>query len=847
MASRIEIGKELCQYLTDPENLPRTVEVQSKLYVPQEIAGSGFKAVVWQVVDEFGRKRALKLAIYEDYEDKAYLAEFTRAARLEESTAFAKFIDGGIIQLPGPGGVSCKFVASINEWVDGETLPQFIDSHPEAVTGSFFSDYVASISSALEVLKENRLIHDDLRPENVMLMSKKTGINNSELVLKVVDMGSLKERPTVKDIDDHGHVIRHLVLIWNAMRRRRVLSIRDRRFLDAAKKLIITMLEEDPSIVLEQPNLLREQFALSLARSSGQGSDERGRLNSPFEFISAEHIADDRLLVDIFASSCPWLDKVSGPDPVLVTGPRGCGKSTIFRWLSLKARVHQEMKDLDSLRILGFYVSCSADLQSRLSWVKTSQLAERFSREVIHYFSLIIAREVAQTLERISRRPDRESAWGFSKKQEIDFREFILSRTSHDARPSVFGISPIQQTIEYLESEIFSTHRNLERRLNADSVLGEAFISELSSAVIAAIPAFASSRKVAYLIDDFSVHRIPDPLQRILNRVIWARSAEHVFKLSSEKHGAILLDSAGAQIDSARELLEVDAGTEYFEVDRNARQVFVSELLNNRLAAAKYSANGQTLIGDSRWPEGSLAKALVTRTGKKGLDHYHGLECIADLCSGDVATLLLVLRRILEESGTNSESHSLIDVRIQHRVIQQVSRDLLSAVRDSHIYGQEMFEIANSFGKLIRVILFEGAAQTDGSPTQSPRIEIDQAVGAALDSLNPHQRNVAVELIRRAIFIEFPLGRSRHQGQTTLRWQIRSIYLPAFGVALSKNDAIKRGPDWLQMFISNPELACDSVWKSWRRNSGSGGFNSQMTFLSEVEGWEVGLDETSDL
>src|SRR5438876_5090252 len=154
------------------------------------------------------------------------------------------------------------------------------------------------------------------------------------------------------------------------------------------------MLDTNPDVALRTPKKIREHFELAFTRASQEAGERPVTLVSPFEFLSAEHITDDRLLVRIFAKSCPWLEKVSGPDPCLLTGPRGCGKSTIFRWLSLRAHLQKPAPEVEMLRLSGFYLSCSTDLQSRLAWIKTEALAKRFEREIVHYFNLLAAREI---------------------------------------------------------------------------------------------------------------------------------------------------------------------------------------------------------------------------------------------------------------------------------------------------------------------------------------------------------------------------------------------------------------------------------------------------------------------
>src|ERR1035438_1797689 len=92
--------------------------------------------------------------------------------------------------------------------------------------------------------------------------------------------------------------------IWNAIHSNRVHSIYDRRFLNEATVLINTMLDEDPCIALRDPIQIKKQFDLAYTRSRTPRADHAMPLADPFEFISAERIADDRVLVDIFAKSC---------------------------------------------------------------------------------------------------------------------------------------------------------------------------------------------------------------------------------------------------------------------------------------------------------------------------------------------------------------------------------------------------------------------------------------------------------------------------------------------------------------------------------------------------------------
>jgi hypothetical protein len=824
---RIQLSSEQAKQLSDPDALPRLVTVNGRQYTVEKPVGAGFKGVVWRVLDSFGMPWALKLCIQRDYESRSYMQEVSRAAKLRPYPEFAQINDAGIVEIDLSNTPRQSFVGFLEEWVEGRTLQKVIEKHVDQITPSFFLAYVRQFCAALAALDAVGLRHDDLHCGNVMICPPPPGSLSGSWGIKVIDTGSLKPATQAlhKPKDDHRHFADHLVAIWNAIQLQHPGAARDRRFLAATRSLIASMLDSDLSIALRDPMQIRNQFTSAYTRANVTRPDQALGLSSPFEFISAEHIANDQLLVTIFAKTCPWLDKVAGPDPCLVTGPRGCGKSTIFRWLSLKAHLHKPSADLAESRIAGFYISCSIDLQNRLGWIKTQAMAERFRNDIIHYFNLLAAREIVNTLALITERPDRETAFGFGPFEEAAIHEFILAALGPPTTTRLQGTSRLAQDREALEREMFAAHSQMLRGLNRSNVTPESFLGDLTQLMVSKVPFFAQKR-IAFLLDDFSVHRLPEPVQIILNRVIWERRPSHVFKLSCEKYGAVLTDSFRATADVTREMKEIDCGREYVALDDTDQSkkafVFAAELLDNRLRAAGYQGTAKTLIGESKWPEKTLAKSLAGKERGRHEGQYHGLKTISRLCSGDISSLLLIYSRIFESGNVTPTSISKVSEIVQDRAIREVSRKLFEAIKPSVPNGPEMYAVVNAFGQLVRNVLQHGKPQRKGTqvvPSQIPRIEIDQISGAVVDTLNPMQQGIARELVRRAIFIEMEPGLSRHLNVTTLRWHLRRIYLPAFGAALAKNNAVKRTPDWFKYFLTDPDGACAMVWASWPKRS----------------------------
>src|SRR3989339_2187612 len=118
--------------------VPAEIDIRGRKYYPKEYKGEGVKGVVWKGLDEHAGDIAIKFTIHEDYMERSYLEEAKRARSLGDSY-FARFIDSGIAEIPWPVGGTRKFVVFIEQWVNGSTLPNYLDKYK--ATPPFFLSY----------------------------------------------------------------------------------------------------------------------------------------------------------------------------------------------------------------------------------------------------------------------------------------------------------------------------------------------------------------------------------------------------------------------------------------------------------------------------------------------------------------------------------------------------------------------------------------------------------------------------------------------------------------------------------------------------------------------------------
>lgn len=778
-------------------------------------ARMGFKGFVLKVEDvDTEAVYAAKLCISDDYSDERNEFIETRLAnKLREADSLFVIPErvGRVVRFNDMPGPQEDFVCFISGWVNGETLQHRCESHTKALDPEFICTVILEILRAIRFLASRNLKHDDLHWGNVMLKTRDphlalTAHDRAELRVSIIDMGSLKpyEQATSKSRNDFLCLLEIMVNLYNIAWTHRQIPASNPFFISGFRKLIEQMADEDhlryfpreeslPEAIIElRESLRRPQFP------------EFNRPFQPFEAISAEHLADDVTLMSLFEGSLPWFMPVLESKPIVLTGPRGCGKSMLFRYMAARTHLASASKRIESepaLSFFGIYVSCASHLQNNLVWIaRKPGRARDLAESIATFFQLVVMRELLRALAVAYQS---ESARAKYCLTESGFDELIsyIERFFEQSveTPRLTSKLRILHFADDLDRLRVSLHLDLLNQRQPKTLLPDTFLSDVASQLRVFLPCFARI-PVVFLLDDYSSNRVHPDIQSILNRIIFERRDSHYFKVSCEKFGFIPNDIDGVRIDPSREYEEIDAGS-YATADlpEATSRKFLAGLIDRRLELAKWQGRTESLIGSSRREfkdDAALAKYIREKGSTQGKHYYYfGIEHLARLWSGDIATILQIVKEMFVLGAIDKDRTEVIPKHLQHQAIVSVSRAFKERINGYHPYGPEMATILNNFGGMARDILVTGELDSANHPRRLYRLEMSKRepehILSLLERSNPGAALLAKELLRRAIFIQLADSRGKEGPSTqTVRWEIRKIFLPAFGVSLERNHYI---------------------------------------------------------
>ena len=804
MADQKQMPLHLLRYLTTkmPPNAITGFTIK-------RILGDGNTAVTYEVYDQNGIPWALKLVYRESYGDRAPFREIGRFAEATDERFFAFPKETGDWPLKLRSR-NYEFIWFKSRCVRGQSLREFLASNTNFDAKVEVLRYIENMTVALEELQVLGFSHGDLHDRNIM--REVVGENSvlPEIRYVLIDFSEAHsvedtQEGLSKDIEGLG---RHLRSFYDAVCRRAVISREDERLLGAISHIPGLLNGTAPeSMGISRPSHVLERFKEGL-RATEQVSR---KLSDPFHPLSAEYIANEALLTDLCFTNVWWTAKLKENSNVLLIGPRGCGKTMIFKRLRLRTKVAAgNTKEIEADPYLGFYIPCESIFYMRFSDLTEVNIEEKRDALVL-FFNMAILSEVSTALSHMADvlPPVPHST------------TTMIGRLLEEEIGSLWQQLSFPSSVVSLD-ELSTIAENVMRHIRKSLAYGEAihargaldFVTRLVQMLKEQIPSL-SRRYLIFFLDDYTEERVPIRLQEILHPIVCQRSSDLCFKLSAHMFGSIYNVQRPLALDEGRNIETINLGTAY--LNRNRRTVegkVLVEILNERF---KHSDNYQGTInqwlGDTSYPgDRTLSRALHdvdTRNSVK----YHGLQCLMDLCTGDYSEMIRLVGGIFREAslGQNSPVRR-IDPSIQSRAIEKASKEYLSRIRHIRPDGQKLFDLARHFGELSRNLLYDRPLVSQGKDSRGrPRQDPYDLLNIYVDDLTSTStaaQRVWQRLQKASVFVDIGIAASQ-RSVVADRATLRRIYCPAFKTTLTSSEHLQLTKHQFEWFMDKPEEFCE--------------------------------------
>lgn len=696
-------------------------------------------------------------------------------------------------------------VVLISEFVQGQTLKKFIETDKDLITVPFVVYLLRSMLDFFNDMVIQGITHGDLHSGNVLVEDRSSyALMGEPYRFRITDFGVASATSDISLKDDFlqlAVMVRELLANVDyqscSSKDKFTYNVLNDHFL--ARHLVERDTTLDP--LTRRPRELFQRLSeIDADFEKAQGQDVT-QLITPFDYLSCEQIGEAHsILKALYSDLFLGLEDIESRNNLVLTGPRGCGKTTVFKSLSLRHRIHTGEAASDELRYIGIYYRCD-DLYFAFPRYRLPSRPEALDLPVHFVVSTLLA-EVLTVIE----------LWAAAS-----FQDEFKAEEERIARKlwSTLGIEPPKQPgIDRFSAIASRLQRERQRAVRKQRFINDPkqgfgyyfgadilvrACQELSSSF-----SFLRERPIYFFIDDYSSPKITKELQENLNRIFMQRTSGCFFKLSTESPVSFAKSDVDDKIYvEGREFTLLNLGVTYLHA-REEKLAFIDDVFKRRLSAPEDFpvATLGVLIGSN--PNlNNNEEARQIRQNRKS-EHW-GKETLSTLCSGDIHYLIGLVRDMVNGSGGISSLARegpvpRVSAVIQNKAIRETAGNFLKNLRSIPKHGERLVEVVTAFGNVAHSFLkYRDSSNEEGRPPhQATRIEPYESL-----SLSEEAQRIYDELLRYSVFIEDVRGKSR-RGKVVPRLYLRRFLIPHFNLTFSTRDSVELEPQEFEEFLLDP-------------------------------------------
>jgi serine/threonine protein kinase len=774
-----------------------------------ELIDSGNNAHVFKAYsDELKNNIAVKiipkanLIIGDDPQNPLWKQEILKANSLS-SPAVVKFMHLAE-WVDVENNIDCAVLCS--EFIKGKNLERFLKDNKRDLSINLVEIYLKEMLAFVFEAEKLSINHGDLHSKNILVEDRSEQLTEQKFVFRITDFGVTNatsgQDNSKDDYEQIAVVLREILKNIDYQ----ILAPRDRFVYNYLNNYFLPghLIEKDTTrdpIARQSLKLYEKLTTINAEFQKAYLSVSQEKLLTPFDYLSCEQLGEAHsLLKALYSDNFLGLGEIESRNNIVLTGPRGCGKTTVYKSSSLKHRILINEDDPSKINYIGIYYRCD-DLYSNFPRYQIPAKEEAYDIP-IHFF---ISTLISLVLDSLKSWSEKYFADEFKTKEPEISK--IIWETLGLTKPQEPGVDTFNSISFRMQKERLRAARK-NRFFLTDSSIGDYFNPAMLVAVCENLIrafSFLQSRPFYFFIDDYSIPKVTDDLQRNINRLLMQRNASCFFKLSTESPVSFVLsDIDGKNYVESREFKLLNLGLVYLSAEVPEKLKFIEDIFKRRFSTvSNYPvSNLDELLGNySGLNQVEIARALR----KKEKPEIWGKENLVQLCSGDIFYIISLVGRMVSYVSSNQDDLSAISdkpkiaLAVQMKAIRDEAGNFLNGLRVVP-NGSHLVRVVTSFANVAHsYLMFRNSGNLRNNPPhQASRIE-------PFEELKLSEKAYAIyqELLRYSIFIEDPRGKSR-RGKIVPRLYLRRSLLPHFNLTFSKRDSIELENEDIEFLLLKP-------------------------------------------
>jgi len=708
-----------------------------------------------------------------------------------------------------PVVLDCQVFEYVNG--DAKTLQEHIVNTDPApyLSRDFFRFFVEHVGGALEAIERAGLQHGDLHVGNILVVRREG--REPAISFKVIDFagGSSFNSLTFSGVNDLEMFKRHLIWCFSEVCRQRP-GVSARELVGDAVERVIRGLRERKYEKFAE--LLNDFHKPATLIPTDYFQEPKPKL---FEWLRVEMMSSLKELYLLFEPDESVFEAISGSDNVIISGPRGCGKSHYLRALNfwpevlklaeeceeLKAKL--ELIGYDFHRFFGVLFECRVG--EFKNFIPEAVEGKKFTAKTVRVLKHILVLKIINKTLYVMRKSC-ESEVLIPPQNILALRTYIQERFPN--MPSYGEPDAVEEMIQYARA-LVTKEKQAESAWNLSDehrglLLAEPDVEAFFESLQKDFPDLAHTQ-FFILVDDISEGRMHHEMQKVLNSIMTSATKRFCFKITCDQLMYTLDTAEGRGIDPYQDIVYVNLG----ELSVKAHQVrktiseYVSGIVNARLNAwVSQKSDIVTILGDSQEPKEFLKH--LSSTQRKAL--YGGWNIIWHLSHGSIRTLFQLLDYIFAQSNFNRDNPEPIPLHIQDKYVREFSTQkfqsllmLRGSIAKAPL-GSSISNVSRSIGAVSRQYLTK---YDTGDPDRF--YETITLERLDLKPLDKHAAQVLKYLVVYDVLIIKGVTFSRAQVGLSERYDLNKIYAPAFQTTYRVRNHLYLSKDRFEELLLKPD------------------------------------------